>query len=143
MSVSGAAIDRIRCEAERRRVRLWFSLLLLAGALLGLFGQEAAFAHVMPTAKAEQTTESAGQMSADCAQMMGLAKQQPQPEKPCQGMTSDCIAKMGCAVPLAVIPPFTLYAPPQLRAAAPPQMPVAALNGRDTGPEPEPPARLG
>jgi hypothetical protein len=123
-------------------VKRWLSLLLLLGALLGLLGQEAAFAHVMPVDKAEQTA-TAAQMSADCAEMMGLAKQTPQPEEPCQGMTPDCIAKMGCAVPLALIPPLTFDAVPQFRAAAPPQTPVAALVGRDTGPEPEPPARLG
>ena len=119
------------------------SLLLLAGALLGLLGQEAAFAHVMPAQNAEQVSAPASGMSADCARMMGLAKQQQQPEKPCQGMTPDCIAKMGCAVPLALIPPLAFAAAPQFRAATPPQMPVAALIGRDTGPEPEPPANLG
>ena len=36
-------------------MKRWFSLLLLLGAILGLLGQEAAFAHVMPVAKAEQT----------------------------------------------------------------------------------------
>jgi hypothetical protein len=123
-------------------VKRWFSLLLLVGALFGLVGQEAAFAHVMPAQNAEQAV-STTQMSADCAQMMGLAKQAPQPEKPCQGMTPDCVAKMGCAVPLALIPHLASDAVPQLRAAAPPQMPVAKLVGRDTGPEPEPPARLG
>lgn len=119
------------------------SLLLLAGALLGLLGQEAAFAHVMPVAKAKQVSAPAEQMSADCAQMMGLTKQAPQPEKPCQGMTPDCIAKMGCAVPVALIPPLAFSAAVQFRAAAPPQMPVAPLVGRDTGPEPEPPTFLG
>lgn len=50
------------------------------GALLGLLGQEAAFARVMPVEKAEQIS-AAAQMNADCAEMMGLAKPQPQPEK--------------------------------------------------------------
>ncbi len=119
------------------------TLLLLAGALLGLLGQEAAFAHIIPAQKSEHVSAPAPEMSADCAKMMGLAKQQQQPEKPCQGMTPDCIAKMGCAVPLALIPPLIFDDSPQFRTAAPPQMPVAALIGRDTGPEPEPPARLG
>lgn len=122
-------------------MKRWLSLALLLGALLGLLGQEAAFAHVMPAQKAEQTA-TAARMNADCAEMMGLAK--PQPEKqPCQGMTPDCIAKMGCAVPLALIPPLVLDLVSQFRAAAPLQAPVAPLVGRDTGPEPEPPARLG
>lgn len=123
-------------------VKRWFSLLMLLGALLGILGQEAAFAHVMPVGKAVQVV-AAAQMSPECAEMMGLAKQAPQPEKPCQGMTPDCIAKMGCAVPVALIPPLAFDAMPQFRESAPPQMPVARLVGRDTGPEPEPPARLG
>ncbi|MDF8335485.1 hypothetical protein [Novosphingobium cyanobacteriorum] len=119
------------------------SLLLLAGVLLGLLGQEAAFAHVMPAQKVEQVSTPAGQMSPDCAEMMGLTKQAPQQrEKPCDG-TPDCMAKMGCAVSLALMAPLAFDASPQFRAAAPSQMPVAALIGRDTGPEPEPPARLG
>lgn len=135
-------IDRLRLEAEERRVKRWLSLLLLAGALLGLLGQEAAFAHVMPTQITAQTATAAS-MSAECAQMMGLAKQAQQPEKPCQGMTPDCIAKMGCAVPLALIPPHSFDSVSQFRAAIPIQLPVAPLVGRDTGPEPEPPAHLG
>lgn len=123
-------------------VKRWFSLLLLMGALLGLVGQEAAIARVMSAQKAEQTATFL-QMSPECAEIMGLAKQTPQPEKPCQGMTPDCIAKMGCAVPMALIPRLSFEAVPQLRAVAPPQMPVAPLVGRDTGPEPEPPATLG
>lgn len=127
-------------------MKRWFSLALLLGALLGLLGQEAAFAHVMPVEKAGQTATAtqmnAGQMSADCAEMMGLAK--PQPEKqPCQGMTPDCVAKMGCAVPLALIPLFAFDLVPQFRTAAPLQTPAAPLAGRETGPEPEPPAHLG
>lgn len=123
-------------------MKRWLPLLMLFGALLGLLGQEAAFGHGMPVQKTQQVVASA-QMSSECAQMMGLAKQAQQPEKPCQGMTPDCMAKMGCAVPLALIPPFAFHASPQFRAAVPPQMPVSALIGRETGPEPEPPARLG
>ena len=94
-------------------MKRWFSLLLLMGALLGLMGQEAAFARGMPVEQAAQSAAavqtSAGLMSADCAEMMGLAKQKPQPDKPCQGMTPDCMAKMGCAVAgCSTNSPFTL-----------------------------------
>ena len=123
-------------------MKRWFSLLLLMGALLGLMGQEAAFARVMPVATAESTV-AASQMSADCAEMMGLAQQKPQPDKPCQGMTPDCVAKMGCAVAVALIPPFLSAAPTENHLSAPLQMPVAVLVGRETSPEPHPPARLG
>lgn len=128
-------------------MKRWFSLLLLMGALLGLMGQEAAFARVMPVAKAEPTVTttqvSADQMSAECAEMMGLAKQKPQPGKPCQGMTPDCVAKMGCAAAVALIPPLVSGTFTEHRRPVPRQMPVAALVGRETSPEPHPPARLG
>lgn len=123
-------------------MKRWISLLLLAGALLGLLGREAAFAQVIPAQKAEPAV-AAAQMSADCAEMMGLAKQKPQPEKPCQGMTPDCVAKMGCAVPLALLPPLMSAISKDYRAVPPQQMAVAPLVGRETGPEPHPPARLG
>jgi len=136
-------IDFNDASSDKHHVKCWLSILMLAGALLGLLGQEAVFARGMTAAKAEQVSATATQMSADCAQMLGLAKQEPQPEKSCQGMTPDCIAKMGCSVPLALIPPLAFDVVPQLSAVAPPQMTVAPLVGRDTGPEPEPPARLG
>lgn len=115
---------------------------MLAGALLGLLGQEAAFAQMLPIGKTDHVAASAP-MSPECAEMMGLAKQAQQPEKPCQGMTPDCIAKMGCAVSLALIPPLGFDLAPQFRDATPPQVPVAPLIGCESGPEPHPPARLG
>ena len=128
-------------------MKQWFSLLLLMGALLGLIGQETAFARAMPAAQAGQTVAlvqtDAAQMSADCAEMMGLSKQQPQADAPCQDMTPDCIAKMGCAVPVAVIPPLLSATQTSYRPLAPRQLPVARLIGRETGPEPHPPADLG
>ena len=125
----------------------WFSLLLLMGALLGLIGQETAFARAMPTAQAEQAAAlvqtDADKMSADCAELMGLSKQQPQADSPCQDMTPDCIAKMGCAVPVALIPPLLSDTQTSSRPLAPRQSPVARLIGRETSPEPHPPADLG
>lgn len=123
-------------------MKRWLSLLLLLGALLGLMGQEAAFAHVLPVANAEQVAATA-QMSPECAEMMGLAKQKPKSDQPCQGMTPECIAKMGCAVPLALLPHPASGAAPQFRAMPPGIAPASPLVGRNLGPEPEPPARLG
>lgn len=123
-------------------MKRWFSLLLLMGALLGLMGQEAAFARATPVEMVDQAASTA-QMNADCAEMMGLAKQNPQPDKPCEGMTPDCIAKMGCAVPVALIPSMLSAHPTEFRLSTPRQMPVAPLVGRETSPEPHPPARLG
>lgn len=123
-------------------MRRWLSLLMLLGALLGLMGQEAAFAHVMPAQQTGQVA-AAMPMSPDCAKMMGLSKQAPQPAKPCEGMTPDCIAKMGCAVSLALVPPLAFNAAPEFRALPPGLTPAPPLVGRDFGPEPEPPAHLG
>lgn len=127
-------------------MKRWFSLALLFAALLGLIGQEAAFARAMPSAQPAQTVTAAqsdpGQMSVDCAEMMKLA-QQPQPGAPCQGMTPDCVAKMGCAVPVAVVPPLLGAMPTRFRLLVPRQMPVARLVGREISPEPHPPAALG
>lgn len=121
-------------------MKRWCSLMLLIGALVGLFGQEAAFASGLPAQTIEQVSPPSG-MSADCAEMMGLTK--PQPDKPCQGLTFDCIAKMGCALPLATLPPAALGISPEYRADMPVRLPVKALVGRNLRPEPEPPARLG
>lgn len=117
-------------------------MLLFVAAIFGLIGQETGFARVMPIESAMQASDPA--MTVECAEMMGLAKPKPQPEqRPCEGMTPDCIAKMGCAVPLALLPPAMIVPPNQLHASLPPQSPVVLLVGRNTGPEPDPPTRLG
>ena len=126
-------------------MKRWFSLLMLVGALLGLVGQEAAFARVMPAAKSDHVAaaETAVQMSPECAEMMGLTKQKPKSDQPCQGMTPECIAKMGCAAPLALLPPLASEPAPEFRAMLPDIAPASPLVGRSFGPEPEPPASLG
>ena len=120
----------------------WFSLLILAAALLGLLGQEAAFARTIAT-KPASAAVAAAQMTPECAAMMELAQQPQQPTMPCEGMTPDCAAKMGCTVALALFEPLDFNPSPQIRADLPTLLPVAPLIGRDTGPEPEPPALLG
>lgn len=123
-------------------MKRWFSLLLLLGALIGLMGQEAAFAQALPSQPTEQAA-AAAPMSVECAQMMELTKQQPEPGKPCQGMTPDCVAKMGCAVPVALLPPMLSGSALAFTTLLPKVAPSAALTGRTLAPEPEPPARLG
>jgi hypothetical protein len=123
-------------------MKRWPSMLLLLAALLGLLGQEAAFGQAMPVAKVGQAVASL-QMSPECAEMTGLAKQAQQPEKPCQGMTPDCTANMGCAVPVALLPPLAFGAVPPFRAALPTPLSIAPLVGLETGPEPDPPTLLG
>jgi len=115
-----------------------FSFLLLLGALLGLLAQEAAFASAMPM---PDTAIAASAMRDECAEMMGIDTSQD--KGPCQGLTLDCIAKMGCALPLVVTTPAAPLVVAQRRHD--PVEPLAAtrLIGRTFGPEPEPPLSLG
>ena len=120
---------RQACEPPHRR-------------FIGLLGQEAAYAAapVHVPASIVMMTSDSGQMSADCMEMMQKA---PQPsQKPCKGLTLDCIAAMGCVIPLAVtsesahmdklVHERTLHFP----------TPVNALVGRAVEPEPDPPTLL-
>ncbi len=117
---------------------------------MGLFALEAAFASALTMHMPEQASAPAD-MSEDCAEMMGLTAQSEighsdagqQPEKPCQGLTLDCIAKMGCALPLALVPPAMSAVQAVYRPNTPAFMPVARLVGRNLSPEPEPPTLLG
>lgn len=114
-------------------------VLLLVGALLGLIGQQAAYASGTHMGTAPMT---ASQMSEDCMEMM--QEQQPGPAKqPCKGLTLDCIAAMGCAVPIMLGEP----APPAVapHAHAPPAFwsAIAVLTGSDLPPEQHPPTILG
>lgn len=112
------------------------SLLLLLGALFGLFGQGVALAAgpTLAPAMGASHTMPAGM---DCSEMavpdMQASKQ------PCKGLTLACIAQMGCVIPMTFEEPRPLleraYA---LRLAATwPTSPV--LAGLDVAPEPEPP----
>jgi len=130
-------------------VQRLLALLLLAGAMTGLFGAQAALAFGPALAKPaalEKPMAMADPAMAgmDCAEMMAPAKPQP-PEKgpqPCKGMTLACIAQMGCTVPV-------LLGDGPAPAALSPTMPIlflpvqaAPLAGRSYGPEPEPPTVL-
>lgn len=125
------------------------SMMLLIGAMLGLFAQEAAFASALPMQMSLQANAPAG-MSEDCAEMMRLTAQSVvsqsetwlQPEMPCQGLTLDCIAKMGCALPLALVPNAMSAVQTLYRPNTPALIPVVRLVGRNLGPEPEPPTLL-
>jgi len=112
--------------------------MLLLGALLGLLAQEAAFASA-PTIPMPEI--SASGMSPDCAEMMGIDTSQD--KTPCAGLTLDCIAKMGCALPPAVVSSaMPLAVDAHIRGVLNP-LPVRRLAGRTIGPEPDPPSRLG
>jgi hypothetical protein len=118
------------------------SLLMLLGALIGLVGQEAAFAGAPAHARAAimKMSESTAPMSADCMEMMQKA---PQPaQKPCKGLTLDCIAAMGCVIPLAVTPESALVQKMIHARMEHFPAPANALTGRALAPEPEPPTPL-
>lgn len=114
--------------------------MLLVGALLGLFAQEAAFA-AGPLTPVVQTVSINASMDADCMEAMG-SSQNPTDE-PCKGLTLDCIAKMGCAVPLAPAPSGYATMSPPLAILDLSAAPVKPMIGRSTEPEPHPPSRLG
>lgn len=120
------------------------SLLLLLGAILGLFGQEAVFARAVSFEPVHQTAPVTVQgMSADCADMMGFAKPAPPAtDKPCAGKSPDCMAKMGCAVPVALLPQHESDAVVRVDRAVPRARAAARLTGRDFVPEPDPPTNV-
>ncbi|WP_072384148.1 hypothetical protein [Novosphingobium sp. NDB2Meth1] len=115
------------------------AFLLLIGAILGLLGQESAFAQMTLKPVQSETT----QMDPDCAKAMGITVQPSSDDQPCQGMTPECIAKMGCTVPLALLPGKVVDDVQALTLFQPVVSPVAALFGRTVPPEPEPPAHIG
>lgn len=108
-------------------------LLLLFGAVFGLFGQQAAYA---ASERATMAPAAVSQMSADCMEMM--QKQQPQP---CKGLTLDCIAAMGCAVPIVLKEPAPMAAP-QIVSALAFWPSTSVLVGNDLPPEQHPPTIL-
>ena len=116
-------------------MKRWLTFLLLVGALLGLLAQETAFASAPALPSAE--TAFAAAMSDECAEMMGIKKSQK--SAPCKGLTLDCIAKMGCALPLAVAAPAASPEAAAYRPAPLDARPAVRLTGRIVGPEPEPP----
>lgn len=119
--------------------RLFASLLLL-GALFGLFGAELAYAHAV--APASVSAPKTMTMDADCMAMM--AKQQPAPEqKPCKGLTLDCIAAMGCVVPLMATDLGAGLAERIFYGTAGFWPATDKLAGQNLAPDPEPPTTLG
>lgn len=123
-----------------RTVQRWFSLFLLIGALVGLFGQEMAFA-TSPAQPMHEQSSATSSMSAECAEMMDQDQQSP--AGPCKGMSLECIAKMGCATPAALLPAVPanagtkLWQPALIRTLATP------MYGRSDSPELRPPSQLG
>ncbi len=132
-------------------VKRFFASLLLVGALLGLFGGQMAAARSVPMAmSAPKAMAMDSEITYDenidkeqyCMAMM--AKQQPAPEKkPCKGLTLDCIAAMGCVVPLAAADLAGDIATPRIHGALGFWPTNAVLAGKSFGPDPDPPTNLG
>lgn len=118
-------------------MKRWISLLLLLGAMVGLFGQAAAYASIpAPTA----SSPAIAGMSEECMQMM--ARHTEPEKKPCTGITLDCIAAMGCTVPLTLVEPFVL---PVVAPIAAPVLAISSarpLEAHSSAPEPEPPSLI-
>jgi hypothetical protein len=105
--------------------------------MIGLFGQAAAYASIAPAKPASMAMAG---MSDDCMRMMA---QQPKPErKPCTGMTLDCIAAMGCTVPVTLAEPFVLPAVVPIVHTMPTIAATQSLATRVVAPEPEPPSLI-
>ena len=104
---------------------------------MGLLVQEAAFS----AGPAMVETKATGAMPADCMEMM--QGEQPEPAKnSCDGLTLDCIAIMGCVIPLVVpTAPVSPDGAPYLKVAHFPP-PTSPLPGLLIGPEPDPPTFL-
>ena len=117
------------------------SLALLVGALLGLFGQQAAFAAGptwQSTSVAAVAADPAASAAIDCMKMM---KQAPA-ESSCDGITLDCIAAMGCVVPMTLASDQPALGEVVAFRALPPEVVFPNLAGREVAPEPEPPTLL-
>lgn len=106
---------------------------------MGLLGAQMAAARSVPTAA---STPKAMAMDADCMAMM--AKQQPAPDKkPCMGLTLDCIAAMGCVVPLVAADLATGLTSPHIYGALGFWPTISVLTGKSFAPDPDPPTNLG
>ncbi len=115
-------------------MKRFFSFLLLFGAMIGLFGQEMAFASSVRMTKTSTHTE----MMPGCTMPMA----QPKPDKPCKGLTLECIAAMGCATPLAHADELATIEPVSIVRIAPVATATKRLTGLHVLPEPEPPHTL-
>lgn len=76
--------------------------------------------------------------------MAMMTKQQPAPkEKPCKGLTLDCITAMGCAVPLMAADLTGSLVTPRIYEKQAFWPATDVLAGQNFAPEPDPPTNLG
>lgn len=115
-------------------MKRYFALFLLFGAMIGLFGQEMAFASGVRHDKASPHSA----LMPGCTMPMAEQKQ----DKPCKGLTLECIAAMGCAIPLAHADEPAIVEPIATVQIAPVAPATKRLTGLRVLPEPEPPHTL-
>ena len=113
-------------------------LLFVFGAIIGLLGQEAAFA-IGPSSATASTSTAMSAMSPECAEMM---KQQAPQKAPCKGLTLDCIAKMGCGISIAFGPSSVEPLEPAVGTVLLASIPVALMTSRTLLPDKQPPKLL-
>ena len=114
-------------------IKRLLQLALLLGAVVGLLGQSAALAR-LPT----PTTDTHA-MSDDCMQQMAQPKV-AKPEKPCHGLTLDCISAMGCIVNVTLAEAIVLPLALSSIVLAPTDPRSPHLSGRAVAPNLEPPS---
>lgn len=119
-------------------VKRMLRLLLVVGALLGLFGQGIAFA-IGPSFPETVEAEASMAKDMDCPEM---AKMQHEDQQPCKGLTLGCIAQMGCVVPMTLKEPAAPLAGEAITSMPATWPLLSTLAGRDIAPEPHPPSRL-
>lgn len=122
-------------------MKRFLSLALLLGALFGILGQQAALAvgpawHPIVEQSLPADMEKMG--NADCMKTMD----EQLGENPCKGLTLDCIASMGCVVPMTLSSDQTASEHVATRHDLSAEAAIRSLAGRMLAPEPEPPAIL-
>ena len=81
-------------------------------------------------------------MSDDCMEMMAREAPQKRQQTPCKGLTLDCIAAMGCSVPMILGEPFAIDPSSGLSTALLWGVPAVPLSGRSIPPDPDPPSLI-
>lgn len=121
-------------------MKRFLPLTLLLGALFGLLGQQAALATgpAWQSVVSSASNDRAPMNAADCEAMMDDSPE----ELPCTGLTLDCIAAMGCVVPMTLVSDASVYSGIPAYRTLPPEAIFRILAGRDVPPEPEPPTLL-
>lgn len=117
-------------------VKQLLRIVLVLGALVGLFGQAAALTRLPEIAVGAHVA-----MADDCMQQMAQVKV-TKPEKPCRGLTLDCISAMGCLVNATLAEPAVVPVATSVAARLPLPSGGATLAGRAVAPDLDPPSLI-